>query len=117
MCIRDRALARSVSAYNALVGSVESRLLVTARRMEQLGLGDAGSGMPPAGADGGAVAAPASGAAESPPATLHTAPRALRAPELFAALDEQVGRPELPDLKPPVPPPAPDPRSSAAAAS
>ncbi len=111
------ALARSVSAYNALVGSVESRLLVTARRMEQLGLGDAGSGMPPGGADGGAAEAPASGATGSPPATLDTAPRALRSPELFAALDEQVGRPELLGAAPPMLSPGPDPRSGAAAAS
>lgn len=33
-------LGRAVTAYDALVGSVESRLLVTARRMDALGLGD-----------------------------------------------------------------------------
>ena len=79
------SLSRSVGAYNALVGSVESRLLVTARRMEQLGLGDAGA------AAGQVGAATDDGLPRVEP------PRLARAPELSAAFDERGGRPTLDD--------------------
>ncbi|MFZ1285521.1 MAG: DNA recombination protein RmuC [Candidatus Phosphoribacter sp.] len=70
-------LRRSVEAYNALLGSMESRVLVTARRMQELGLASADS-------------VPA-------PTPIDTAPRPLTAVELIVALDEQVGRPQLVD--------------------
>lgn len=73
------SLQRSVEAYNAMVGSLESRVFVTARRIEELGLVQAD--LP--------VLAP-----------LETAPRPLTATELIAALDRDVGREEL-DLSTP----------------
>lgn len=57
------ALRRSVETYNQLVGTLESRVLVTARRMQELGLADQ------------------TAAAPSP---LEAAPRPLTSPELLA---------------------------------
>ena len=68
------SLQKSVESYNALVGALESRVMVTARKMHELGL------------------------AETPlPETspIETAPRPLTATELIAALDLEVARPEL----------------------
>ena len=75
------ALRRSVEAYNGFVGSLESRVLVSARRMEQLGLVDS---------------------PVDPVVPLTATPRPLTAVELlddlaadeFVALDDD-GRPEL----------------------
>lgn len=74
------ALRRSVDTYNHLVGTLESRVLVTSRRMHELGLAEA---------------------AVPTPATLDAVPRPLTSSELLAdelaALEE--GRDELdPDL-------------------
>ena len=72
------SLQKSVESYNALVGALESRVMVTARKMHELGLAD------------------------SPlPATLpvETAPRPLTATELIVVLDPYMARPEL-DLDP-----------------
>ena len=68
------ALRRSVEAYNGFVGSLESRVLPTARRLHDLGL------------------------VERPLPTLgpvEASPRPLTAYELIEALDTDVGRPEL----------------------
>jgi DNA recombination protein RmuC len=68
------SLQKSVESYNALVGALESRVMVTARKMHELGL------------------------AETLPATtapVETAPRPLTATELIAALDSETARPEL----------------------
>ena len=68
------SLQKSVESYNALVGALESRVMVTARKMHELGL------------------------AETPlPETrpVETAPRPLTATELIAALDPEDARPEL----------------------
>ena len=68
------SLQKSVESYNALVGALESRVMVTARKMHELGL------------------------AETPlPETspVEAAPRPLTATELIAALDPEVARPEL----------------------
>ena len=72
------SLQKSVESYNALVGALESRVMVTARKMHELGL--AQTTLP-----------------ETAP--VETAPRPLTATELIAALDSEVlsdvARPEL----------------------
>jgi DNA recombination protein RmuC len=68
------SLQKSVDSYNALVGALESRVLVTARTMHEIGL--ANTPLP-----------------ENGP--LEIAPRPLTATELIAALDSDVARPEL----------------------
>jgi len=69
-----KALQRSVESYNALIGSLETRVLVTARSMHALELADS-----PA-----AAVAP-----------LEVSPRPLTAVELFEALEPEVERPQL----------------------
>lgn len=73
------ALRRSVEAYNALIGSLESRVLVSARRMHELGVVDAP--IPPVEA-------------------LTVTGRPLTALELLDSLDDDMARPQL-DLAPP----------------
>jgi DNA recombination protein RmuC len=68
------SLQKSVESYNALVGALESRVMVTARKMHELGL--AQTPLP-----------------EAEP--VETAPRPLSATELIATLDPEVARPEL----------------------
>lgn len=68
------ALRRSVEAYNGFVGSLESRVLPTARRMHEMGVVDRPL---------------------DPLGPLDAAPRPLTAYELIEALDVDVGRPEL----------------------
>ena len=73
------SLQKSVESYNALVGALESRVMVTARKMHELGLAE--TPLPEAG-------------------PVETAPRPLTAAELIAAqnsdvLDSDVARPEL----------------------
>jgi DNA recombination protein RmuC len=73
------SLQKSVESYNALVGALESRVMVTARKMHELGLAE--------------TPLPATGPVE-------TAPRPMTAAELIAAqdsdvLDSDVARPEL----------------------
>lgn len=68
-----KSLEKSVASYNALVGNLESRVLVTARKLHELGVADQTL----------AVTRP-----------LETAPRSLSAPELVDALPD-VDRPEL----------------------
>ena len=68
------SLQKSVESYNALVGALESRVMVTARKMHELGLAQAE--LP-----------------ETDP--IENAPRPLTATELIAALDADVARPEL----------------------
>ncbi|MDF8264344.1 DNA recombination protein RmuC [Luteipulveratus flavus] len=68
------SLRRSVETYNAMVGSLESRVLVTARRMGELDLT----------ADPLPLIAPVT-----------TAPRPLTAQELIDAVDDDVARPQL----------------------
>ena len=58
-----RSLAKAVSSYNQTVGSLESRVLVSARKLRDLGVVDTGI---------------------EPPAMVDEAPRALSAPELTA---------------------------------
>jgi DNA recombination protein RmuC len=70
-----QSLTRSVEAYNAMVGTLESRVLVTARQLHALGL-----------------------AQDPPPEELRpieTGTRPLTAHELIDALDEEVARPVL----------------------
>lgn len=70
-----QSLTRSVEAYNAMIGTLESRVLVTARQMHALGL-----------------------AQDAPPEELpaiETPARPLTAHELIDALDEDVARPML----------------------
>ncbi|GGB45800.1 hypothetical protein GCM10011492_41180 [Flexivirga endophytica] len=70
-----QSLTRSVEAYNAMIGTLESRVLVTARQMHALGL-----------------------AQDAPPEQLRpieTPARPLTAHELIEALDEDVARPTL----------------------
>lgn len=68
------SLRRSVETYNAMVGSLETRVLVTARRMSELDLTQ--------------EPLPA-----NPPVSV--APRPLTAQELIDALDDDVARPQL----------------------
>lgn len=77
-----QALKRSVEAYNLLVGSMENRVLVTARRMHELGVHTE------------AVAAPR---------LVQEAPRPLSAAELLDVLDAEVARPQLVDPRTPTP--------------
>lgn len=70
-----RSLHRTVESYNALVGSLESRVLVTARAMHGLDLASEEVGRP---------------------APLEATTRPLTAAELLDALDVDVGRPDLP---------------------
>jgi DNA recombination protein RmuC len=72
------SLQKSVESYNALVATLESRVMVTARRMHEIGVAD--SPLP-----------------ETAP--VETAPRPLTAAELIDALEPAVARPEL-DLGP-----------------
>jgi DNA recombination protein RmuC len=67
-------LQKSVESYNALVGALESRVMVTARKMHELGL--AQTPLPEVG-------------------PVEDALRPLTATELIAALDSDVARPEL----------------------
>jgi DNA recombination protein RmuC len=69
-----RALSTTVSTYNQAVGSLESRVLVTARRLNELGVVDA------------ELAAPA---------PVEETTRALSAPELIAGEPAELGRGEL----------------------
>jgi len=68
------ALTRSVTAYNTLVGSLESRVMVTARRLDGLGI-----------TEGTLVVLE----------PLEVMARPLTAAELLDRLDEEVARPEL----------------------
>jgi DNA recombination protein RmuC len=68
------SLQKSVESYNALVGALESRVMVTARKMHEIGL--APTPLPETG-------------------PVEIAPRPLTATELIAALDKDVARPEL----------------------
>ncbi len=69
-----RSLQRSVEDYNRLVGSLESRVLVSARRMSEIGLSH-------------------DEIAEVPSVTM--TPRPLTAPELLDAVTAEDARPEL----------------------
>lgn len=69
-----RSLQRSVEDYNRLVGSLESRVLVSARRMGEIGLSPDEIGEVPA---------------------LTTTPRPLSAPELMDAVAAEESRPEI----------------------
>ena len=77
-----RSLTRSVETYNQLVGALESRVLVSARRMSDLGL----------------TSTPL-----ETTAPLTATPRVLTALELLEEVSAQEARPEL-DLHPPVRP-------------
>jgi DNA recombination protein RmuC len=77
-----RSLTGAVSAYNRAVGSLENRVLVSARRFGELGIG---------------------GDELATPAVVVDAARPLTAAELLETVAEQ--RPELPGLDPPGPVP------------
>lgn len=64
-----RSLARSVQAYNNAVGTLETRVLVTARKLKDKGI-------------------PAAGEFPEPP-TIDSTPRPLGAPELAGLFDEE----------------------------
>ncbi len=70
-----RSLARAVTAYNQTVGSLETRVLATARQLSDLGVVD--------------------GALE-PPAVIEESPRGLSAPELTARSVPEPAPPALP---------------------
>ena len=80
-----RSLQSSVEAYNAMVGALESRVLVTARRMNEL---DLTSDQLPS------------------PSPVETGPRPLTAQELIDAVTDHERRPELLVDLDPGPPPA-----------
>ena len=75
-----RSLSGAVNAYNRAVGSLETRVLVSARRFTELGVG---------------------GAELQTPESVADAPRPLTAAELLDVVAEP--RPELPDLEEPAP--------------
>ena len=79
-----RSLTAAVSAYNRTVGSLENRVLVSARRFSELGVG---------------------GQPIETPAPVVDAARPLSAAELLEAVAEP--RPELPELDEPREPPGP----------
>ena len=87
-----RALSSAVTTYNQTVGSLESRVLVSARRLSQLGVVD--------------------GELEAP-ALIEEATRTLSAPELAASgpATPELGSPELgsPEVSVPPQPDSPDP--------
>ncbi len=69
-----RALTTAVSTYNQAVGSLESRVLVSARRLNELGVVDAEL---------------------APPAPVEETARALSAPELIARDPAEIGPPGI----------------------
>jgi DNA recombination protein RmuC len=71
-----RTLAKAVTAYNQAVGSLESRVLPSARRLSELGV--------------------VSGEELTVPALVEEAPRGLSAPELVDSAPEPT--PGLPDM-------------------
>ncbi|MGN6791676.1 MAG: DNA recombination protein RmuC, partial [Streptosporangiaceae bacterium] len=75
-----KSLASAVSAYNRAVGMLESRVLVTARKLNQLGVTDADLAAPP---------------------PVELPPRTLSAPELVA---ETAGQPPSDGFREAVPP-------------
>ena len=82
-----RSLAKTVSAYNQTLGSLESRVLVTARQLSELGVVEAGL---------------------EPPGLVEEVPRTLSAPELAAAAAPEQARPAAPqEARPAAPQQAP----------
>src|SRR5262249_56633508 len=73
-----RALTSAVKTYNETVGSLETRVLVSARRLAELGVVDANLEMPRL------IEGPARGPS-APGATAGTAPQAPPAPPLLRA--------------------------------
>jgi DNA recombination protein RmuC len=84
-----KALSSAVATYNQAVGSLESRVLVSARRLSQLGLVEAGL---------------------ERPALVEETARALSAPELAAEVAGAGTEPDTPGLGP-----SPDPAELTAA--